>query len=110
MGRQIKLKFYDKEYIIEYANRTEVKRYFAEAEALKGKEDFESGVKATLLLIKAGLVEHHFDEMPSDKDIENWITIMPNADKFYERLMSMVQEVITVIENDAKNLNWEEVN
>lgn len=109
MGRQIKLSFYDKTYIVEYANRIEVKNYFAQLSEFKDKNDFDSGVKALVLLLKAGLIAHHKDEMPSDKDLENWITIMPNADKFYETLMSMVQEVISVIDNDTKNLKWEVV-
>ena len=61
------------------------------------------------MLLKAGLIEHHANDMPSDEQLENWVTIMPNADKFYEKLMSMVQEVITVIEKDTKNLTWEVV-
>lgn len=108
MGR-IKLKFKDKEYIIEYANRIEVKDYFAQLSKLKGKDDYKSGIKALVLLLKAGLVEHHESEMPSDRDLENWATSIPNADKFYEKLMSMVQEVLNTIEQDTKNLNWEVV-
>ena len=108
MGR-IKLKFYDKEYIIEYANRIEVKQYFAQLMPYKDKEDFQSSVKALVLLIKAGLVEHHSNDMPSDEDLENWATIMPNAEEFYAKLMSMIKEVVNVIENDTKNLKWEVV-
>ena len=106
MGR-IKLKFYDKEYIIEYANRIEVKEYFGELSKLKEKEDVKQGIKALVLLLKAGLVEHHLNEMPSDEELERWATSMPNAKEFYEKLMSMVQDVVSLIENDTKNLKWE---
>ena len=106
MGR-IKLKFYDKEYIIEYANRIEVKEYFGELSKIKDKEEVKQGIKALVLLLKAGLVEHHSNEMPSDKELERWATSMPNAKEFYEKLMSMVQDVVSLIENDTKNLKWE---
>lgn len=106
MGR-IKLKFYDKEYIIEYANRIEVKEYFGELSKIKEKEDVKQGIKALVLLLKAGLVEHHLNEMPSDEELERWATSMPNAKEFYEKLMSMVQDVVSLIENDTKNLKWE---
>lgn len=106
MGR-IKLKFYDKEYIIEYANRIEVKEYFGELSKLKEKEDVKQGIKALVLLLKAGLVEHHSNEMPSDEELERWATSMPNAKEFYKKLMSMVQDVVSLIENDTKNLKWE---
>lgn len=109
MGRKIKLQFKDKTYIIEYANRLEVKKYFVQLNELNGKDDFESGVKALVLLVKAGLVAHHSNEMPSDEDLENWVISIPNANKFYEQLMSMVQDVISTIESDTKNLNWEVV-
>lgn len=111
MGRkeQIKLKFHDKTYIIEYANRFEVKQYFAELSKLSNKKDLASGVKALSLLIKAGLVEHHEKDMPSDKQIEVWATSIPNSEKFYEKLMSMVQAVVQEIDDDTKNLNWEVV-
>lgn len=108
MGR-IKLKFYDKTYIIEYANRLEVKSYFAELSKIKDTKDFENGIKALVLLVKAGLVEHHKNDMPSDSELENWVVSIPNAQQFYDKLMSMVQEVVSVIENDTKNLNWEVV-
>lgn len=106
---RIKLKFHDKTYIIEYANRIEVKQYFAELTQLKDddEKDIASGVKKLVLLIKAGLVEHHKNEMPSDDEIERWATSMPNAKAFYEKLMSMVQEVVSLIDDDTKNLSWE---
>jgi len=106
MGR-IKLKFYDKTYIIEYANRIEVKEYFAQLSKLSKKDDIESSVKALVILLKAGLVEHHKNDMPSDKDLEIWATSIPNTQKFYEQLMSMVQDVVSLIEDDTKNLKWE---
>ena len=106
MGR-IKLKFYDKEYIIEYANRIEVKQYFAELDKVKDKDDIKSNVQALVLLIKAGLVEHHLNDMPTDEQLEVWATSLPNAEKFYEKLMSMVQDVVALIENDTKNISWE---
>ena len=111
MGRkeQIKLKFYDKTYTIEYANRIEVKNYFSELTKIKGKDELKNGVKTLVLLLKAGLVEHHEKAMPSDKDLERWATSIPNADKFYEKLMSMVQSVVSEIESDTKNLTWEVV-
>ena len=108
MGR-IELKFYDKTYIIEYANRFEVKAYFQELANLKEKDETKKVIKELVILLKAGLVEHHLNNMPSDNDILNWATSIPNAQKFYEKLMSMVQEVISLIENDTKNLNWEVV-
>ena len=109
---RIKLKFYDKTYIIEYANRLEVKEYFAELKNLKklakGKDiDVESGISALKILVKAGLVEHHKDEMPSDQEIERWLTVLPNQKAFYEKLMSMIQEVVNAIESDTKNVSWE---
>ena len=106
MGR-IKLKFYDKTYTIEYANRIEVKEYFAQLSKIKGKEDIETSMRALVLLLKAGLVEHHKEEMPSDEELERWATSIPNAEQFYEKLMSMVQEVITSMDKDTKNLKWE---
>ena len=106
MGR-IKLKFYDKTYIIEYANRIEVKEYFAQLSKLSKKDDIESSIKALVILLKAGLVEHHKNDMPSDKDLEIWATSIPNTQKFYETLMSMVQDVVSLIEDDTKNLKWE---
>ena len=108
MGR-IKLKFYDKEYIIEFANRIEVKEYFAQLEKLDKKETIENGIKASVILIKAGLVEHHKNDMPSDAELEKWATSVPNIKEFYEKLMSMVQEVVSLINNDTKNLKWEVV-
>jgi len=105
MGR-IKLKFYDKTYIIEFANRIEVKEYFAELSKIK-EEDDEYNIKKIVLLLKAGLVEHHSNEMPSDNDLERWITSMPNAEDFYKKLASMVQDVVGLIEKDTKNLSWE---
>lgn len=106
---RIKLKFHDKTYIIEYANRIEVKQYFAELTQLKDEDekDIASGVKKLVLLIKAGLVEHHKDDMPSDEEIERWATSMPDAKKFFDKLMSMVQEVVSLIDDDTKNLSWE---
>lgn len=107
MARKIKLQFYDKTYTIEYANRIEVKEYFAQLSKVKKDESIESGVKTLVILIKAGLIEHHKKEMPSDKELERWITAIPNADSFYETLMSMVQEVVSAIDSDTKNLKWE---
>lgn len=115
---RIKLKFYDKEYIIEYKNRDEVKAYFVDLQELYDKLekiDPDKNVKdyvlvsskALEILIKAGLVEHHKDNMPSDEDIKRWITTIPNATAFYEKLMSMIQEVVSSVEEDAKNLSWE---
>ena len=115
---RIKLKFYDKEYIIEYKNREEVKAYFAHLKELyptlekidvkKEPEKYvDISTKALVLLIKAGLVEHHENEMPSDDVIANWSTTIPNANEFYKMLMSMVQDVVNSVEQDAKNLSWE---
>lgn len=104
---RIKLSFYDKDYIIEFANRIEVKEYFAQLSTLEKSNDVNDGIKALVILLKAGLVEHHKNEMPSDEQLERWATSMPNAKKFYEKLMSMVQEVVSVIEQDTKNLKWE---
>lgn len=106
---RIKLSFYDKDYIIEYANRIEVKEYFSQLSKIEQKEDVANGVKALVILIKAGLVEHHSNDMPSDKDIERWATSMPNPKEFYEMLMSMIQDVVSLIEKDTKNLKWEVV-
>ena len=108
MGR-IKVNYHGKEYIIEYANRIEVKNYFVELSKLDKTDDFENSIKSLVLLIKAGLVKNHSHEMPSDDDIANWVVSMPKAQEFYKKLMSMVQEVVNVIENDTKNLAWEEV-
>jgi len=119
MARRIKLNFRDKTYIIEYSNRSEVLGYFSELNKLSSKVvedngkvdvenlDVEGSLDALKLLLKAGLVEHHKDDMPSDKDLENWVLIIPNATKFYETLMSMVQDVISTIEDDTKNMSWE---
>ena len=107
MARKIKLQFYDKTYTIEYANRIEVKEYFAQLSEIKDDKTIESSMKALIILLKAGLIEHHEKEMPSDKDIERWATSMPNAQKFYKTLMSMVQEVVSAIDSDTKNLKWE---
>lgn len=119
MARKIKLHFRDKTYIIEYSNRSEVLGYFSELNKLSSKVmedngkvdvenlDVEGSLDALKLLLKAGLVEHHKDDMPSDKDLENWVLIIPNATKFYETLMSMVQDVISTIEDDTKNVSWE---
>lgn len=119
MARKIKLNFRDKTYIIEYSNRSEVLGYFSELNKLSSKVlkdnkevdienlDVEGSLDALKLLLKAGLVEHHKDDMPSDKDLENWVLIIPNATKFYETLMSMVQDVLNTINDDTKNMSWE---
>lgn len=130
MAKRIKLHFNDnKEYIIEYTNRAEVLDYFKqlslvggkmlkeEKKATKGKDkkdkkdinDFNivDGMTTLVLLIKAGLVEHHKDEMPSDKVITSWVFAMPKTNEFYETLMSMVQEVINSIKGETKNMTWE---
>lgn len=105
---RIKLQFYDKTYTIEYANRSEVKEYFAQLQPLIGQEEnAKNSIKALTILIKAGLVEHHENDMPSDADIDRWITSIPNPDEFYKKLMSMVQLVINSIDSDSKNLKWE---
>ena len=116
---RIKLKFYDKEYTIEYANRIEVKEYFAQLEKVYSKDElskienvndeefYEKGMKMLVILLKAGLVEHHKNEMPSDKDLERWATSIPNIKEFYQYLTKMLQDVIQVIEQDTKNLKWE---
>ena len=111
MARKIiKLSFYDKEYTIEYANRIEVKEYFAKlSELSKAEHTLDNGIKAVVILLKAGLIEHHSKEMPSDEDVERWATSIPNVKEFYETLLSMVQEVVSLIENDTKNLKWEVV-
>lgn len=107
MGR-IKLKFYDKTYIIEFANRAVVKNYFAELSKIENEDDdFEKGIKALVLLLKAGLVKHHKEDMPSDEELERWATSIPNAKEFYEKLMSMVQEVVSLVDKDRKNTSWE---
>ena len=127
---RIKLKFYDKEYIIEYKNREEVKAYFVDFVTLAEKlEKIEKKLKKTnknsqeyskisadyvnislktlSMLIKAGLIEHHKDDMPSDESITAWVSIIPNGKEFYKKLMSMVQDVVSSVEQDRKNLNWE---
>lgn len=119
MARRIKLQFHDKEYIIEYSNRAEVLSYFAELDIVsknvagKDKEvdvenfDVENGFNALILLIKAGLVEHHKDDMPSDSELARWVLIIPNPNEFYETLRGMVQDVISTINDDRKNMKWE---
>lgn len=129
MARRIELTFNDKKkYIIEYTNRAEVLDYFKqlslvggkllkeEEKATKGKKKKDinefnvvDGMTTLVLLIKAGLVEHHKDEMPSDKVITSWVFAMPKANEFYETLMSMVQEVINSIKGETKNMKWEVV-
>lgn len=128
MARRIELTFNDKKYIIEYTNRAEVLDYFKQlslvggkmlkeeekATKSKNKEDINEfnivdGMTTLVLLIKAGLVEHHKDEMPSDKVITSWVFAMPKANEFYETLMSMVQEVINSIKGETKNMKWEVV-
>lgn len=128
MARRIELTFNDKKYIIEYTNRAEVLDYFKqlslvggkllkeEEKATKGKKKKDAnefnivdGMTTLVLLIKAGLVEHHKDEMPSDKVITSWVFAMPKANEFYETLMSMVQEVINSIKGETKNMKWEVV-
>lgn len=107
MARKIKLSFYDKTYTLEYANRIEVKNYFAEMSKIKDDGTLESSIKGLVLLLKAGLIAHHEKDMPSDNDIERWATSIPNPKEFYETLMEMVREVVNVIEQDTKNLKWE---
>ena len=120
MARTIKLKFYDKTYTIEYANRSEVKEYFTELkkyldslkkiekkEEVEQSEALETGMGTLRVLIKAGLVEHHKDEMPSDQDVDRWISSMPNTDKFFSTLMSMIQDVTNEMGEDRKNTSWE---
>ena len=120
MARKIKLDFYNKQFVIEYANRSEVKEYFANLKQYKKnidkiindkniseKETIETGYGALRILIKAGLVEHHANEMPSDSDIDRWISSMPNAKQFFEKLISMIQEVMSEIGEDRKNIKWE---
>jgi len=107
MARKIRLQFYDKTYTIEYANRIEVKEYFTQLSKIKNDGKIENGIKSLVILLKAGLVKHHKSEMPSDEEIERWATSIPNAELFYETLMEMVQEVVSVIDGDTKNLKWE---
>lgn len=127
MARRIELSFNDKKkYIIEYTNRAEVLDYFKQLSLVGGKmlkeekatknkkkdiNDFNiiDGMTTLVLLIKAGLVEHHKDEMPSDNVITSWVFAMPKANEFYETLMSMVQEVINSIDGETKNMKWEVV-
>ena len=123
MAKKINLTFHGKTYIIEYANRTEVLEYFKDLKALSEKVvkdnkdetvdisnlDIENGVDAFKILLKAGLIEHHKDDMPSDKEIEEWILSIPNSQKFFEHLVSMVQDVLNTIEDNSKNISWEVV-
>lgn len=98
MARKIELEFYDKKYTIEY-NRASVK------EVLLANDKDQLG--QVVALIKAGLLIHHKDEMPTDDEIFGWVMAMGEEVKqFAEALQEMIQEVVSTFENDRKNLKW----
>ena len=120
MARAIKLKFYDKTYIIEYANRNEVREYLLQLKQylkslknilkkkdIKEEKDYSTIMDTVKILIKAGLIEHHKNDMPSDSDIDRWILSIPDTEKFFHTLMSMMTTVMEETGNDRKNTSWE---
>ncbi len=95
---QIKLSFYDKDYILEY-NRASVR------DVLKIKSD--DTIDNVVALVKAGLKMHHADNMPSDEEVFGWVLAIGDDTKaFAETLQQMVQEVLDTFESDRKNLKW----
>lgn len=124
MGR-ISINFNDKKYILEYSKRIEVKMCLAQLNEYKDifnesleqdlkemprEKIIERGVKiikVLTILIKAGLIEHHAHEMPSDEQIESWAINMPNIDMLLMKLRDMLQDIIKENGEEAKNLSWE---
>ena len=96
------MSFYDRNYIIEF-DRASVKEF------LKVKDDGDE-IDQVIALIKSGLVKHHKDEMPSDDEIIGWVMAMGEDLKgFAEALQGMVQDVLTALKADRKNLKWGKV-
>lgn len=99
---RIELSFYDKNYTIEY-NRMSVKEFLMNKD--KGDE-----LDKAVTLIKCGLKMHHADDMPSDADILGWVMALGEGlDDFAKALTGMIQDVISVLETDRKNLKWGKV-
>lgn len=99
---RIELTFYDKSYIIEY-NRASVKEFLM----LKNKGD---EIEQVVALIRCGLVMHHEKDMPTNNDILGWVLALGEDVKdFANALQGMVQDVLTTLETDRKNLKWGKV-
>ena len=107
---RIEVKFYDKDYIIEF-DRESVKDFFKLKGALNKKEkDPMEQTKLLIALIKCGLIKHHADDIPSDDVVFGWVMAMgKDAPKFMEALRDMVNDVITTVETDRKNFQWGKV-
>lgn len=101
---RIELSFYDKDYVIEF-NRASIKEFFK----LKSKKS-DDELDEVVALIKCGLVMHHKDDMPSDEDVFGWVLAMGESIKdFASALHEMVQDTLTTLETDRKNLKWGKV-
>lgn len=99
---RIELSFNDKAYVIEY-NRASIREFLKNKE---GKDELEQVVE----LVKAGLLLHHQNEMPSDDEVFGWLMAMGEDLKdFADALHEMVQDVLNTIKEDRKNLKWEKV-
>ena len=99
---RIELSFNDKAYVIEY-NRASIREFLKNKE---GKDELEQVVE----LVKAGLLLHHQNEMPSDDNVFGWLMAMGEDLKdFADALHGMVQDVLNTIKEDRKNLKWEKV-
>lgn len=99
---RIELSFYDKKYTIEY-NRASVKEFLL----LKDEGD---EIDRAVALIKCGLTMHHKDNMPSDADVLGWVMALgEDLKNFADALQGMVQDVLTTLQADRKNLKWGKV-
>lgn len=108
---RIELSFYDKKYVIEF-DRESVKEFFRQKdEILKESDDPIDNAEQLVAFIKCGLIKHHKNDMPSDDDIFGWVMAMgEDAMPFMEALRDMVNDVLTVVQTDRKNLKWGKVN
>lgn len=99
---RIELSFYDKKYTIEY-NRASVKEF------LKIK-DAGDEIDQAVALIKCGLIMHHKDDMPKDSEVLGWVLALgEDLNNFAQALTGMVQDVLTTLKADRKNLKWGKV-
>ena len=98
---RIELEFNDKKFTIEY-DRASVREF------LRVKENI-SDLDQAVALIKCGLLKHHKDDMPSEEDILGWVMAMEDLNEFAKALSEMVQDVLSAIKTDRKNLKWAKV-
>jgi len=99
---RIELSFYDKKYTIEY-NRVSVKEFLQ----LKGTGD---EIDQAVALIKCGLAMHHKNDMPKDSEVLGWVMALgEDLKEFADALTGMVQDVLTTLQTDRKNLKWAKV-